>query len=1019
MFTLTANETTVKAIAHKGGVASAVAINFYAVTGVYDDRVVLNDYEDHNWTYYAGVDNPEDENHYNTHFANRLYKPDPRNVKIIYYGNGKLADLSTDVTGVKVGIDAAANSFTYYKTIEKENNAYSYTTIPNPFSVRPKINTTYYGFTSWRVKSVTGGTITGYAVGATIPAETEIVFVPSGTYTPNCTSMEVELEAVWDEAEVSSSGQFTKGYNSVERNFYRITTSNTTTSFTLSGSPCTYTSIYPNGTTDGTTAATMAGRKTILGDLSLQADSKFEYLYINNDRSMITANTHNLTLGRGISNSNGTGYSSDCVYGFTSNLTSTGTVNYHLRIESGRYKSVTFTSNNPSGTRTIAGILKKKGTLGSDYDRAKGTNNLLNVTDTVYGGERLVFNNQNNKDVLSFDYVVKSGTFLPAITSNVNGEGGTQSVYIGSSQAANSNLRYMGRRRLVMEGGVMAGLTGSMNNNDPQYTGTAHDEVDIRIRGGHILGAVYGAASFAEAVGNRKMVFTGGEINGWVAGGCNGYQTGNGGTLQGDTYIYVGGNAKVVHNPSADYKTGTAYGGNVFGAGSGYSSAFEIGQVNNSNIVVADNAKVSRDVYGGGNYGYVSTNNQSVIYVTGGEVGGSVFGGSNQRYGQDVEIYTYGGDVKGGLYGGSNESGVINKDVAISINGGTIEQGVFGGGYGTATNATDVTGEVTINMTDGLVTGGIYGGGNVNCFVRKTVSIGIHGGQVGTSDNESNIFGGGLGYRTRVLGSVDVTIGRAGSGDGVVVYGDIYGGSAEGKTNGGSSATANAYTNVTVNAGNVYGSVYGGGFGTSAYEADVYGPVHLTMTGGQVENLFGGNNVNGTPRQTILVDVLGGKTTENVFGGGNLAAYWAPSADKDYPKVTISDGLILGTVFGGGKGDGTMSSTTEYKGEIFGNPHVFFTGGTANTIHGGGNSAPVDGETHVEIHTNMAPNAPSLFHVVENVFGGGLGASAFVTGSTEVGVYGSTTKIGNNVYGGGNAGAILGSTRVIIGEENR
>ena len=130
----------------------------------------------------------------------------------------------------------------------------------------------YTGFYKWRVKSITDGTIytastgnTSVAVGDMMNAEQTYYFVPSDAGTTNAnnaTSMKVELEALWALAEVTTGTSFSKGYNSVERNF-SVGRSGTNNNVFGSSTPCTYSSFYPNGTTDGTTAATLGNRKSM------------------------------------------------------------------------------------------------------------------------------------------------------------------------------------------------------------------------------------------------------------------------------------------------------------------------------------------------------------------------------------------------------------------------------------------------------------------------------------------------------------------------------------------------------------------------------------------------------------------------------------------------------------------------------------------------------------------------------------------------------------------------------------
>ena len=51
--------------------------------------------------------------------------------------------------------------------------------------------------------------------------------------------------------------------------------------------------------------------------------------------------------------------------------------------------------------------------------------------------------------------------------------------------------------------------------------------------------------------------------------------------------------------------------------------------------------------------------------------------------------------------------------------------------------------------------------------------------------------------------------------------------------------------------------------------------------------------------------------------------------------------------------------------------------------------------------------------VSHNVFGGGLGSTAIVTGNPKVTLSGDA-EVGGNVYGGGDAGAVTGNTEVKI-----
>ena len=56
--------------------------------------VTLDDREDHNWTYYSGVNRSVDNGYYNDNYNGTLYSPNPRNVKITYKAIGGAVSLS-------------------------------------------------------------------------------------------------------------------------------------------------------------------------------------------------------------------------------------------------------------------------------------------------------------------------------------------------------------------------------------------------------------------------------------------------------------------------------------------------------------------------------------------------------------------------------------------------------------------------------------------------------------------------------------------------------------------------------------------------------------------------------------------------------------------------------------------------------------------------------------------------------------------------------------------------------------
>ena len=358
--------------------------------------------------------------------------------------------------------------------------------------------------------------------------------------------------------------------------------------------------------------------------------------------------------------------------------------------------------------------------------------------------------------------------------------------------------------------------------------------------------------------------------------------------------------------------------------------------------------------------------------------------------------------------------GQVAGNVELTIGGNAkIHGSVYGAGLGIngLTNMARLYGNTTLTVKENaVITGGVSGGGEItygvygggeNGIVDQNGSgygnttVNIIGGTIGSSSNPQNVHGGGKGSQTRVMGSVNLTVGEANATTGATIYGDVYGGSAQGKTNGDASLTSGATTTVTLNAGTINGSLYGGGLGTSANPADVYGPVQVNVYGGKVvgENsaVYGCNNEAGAPQSTVKVTVdaqaegTGSACTMavgNVYGAGNIASY------TGNPVVDFINGTSTGSVFGGGKGKEAV---------VVGNPVV--TIGDWNSSHhveiggnvfGGGDLAAVEGDPKVTVN-----DCGTL--IKGDLYGGGNAAPVY---STNLTMWGGTVM--GNVFGGGN-----------------
>ena len=966
-------------------------------TGVENGVVYLNDLEDHNWTYYSGVDSSVDGGNYNDNYKGLIYSPNPRNVMITYKGNGGAVSMDNG---------EGQETFVYYKTLEQDTSTgqYPYTVISNPFSKRPAGK----GFGGWKIASG-GDYIDGYSNGDTLPFDQAITFINLPYPSTNCISAEIVFEAVWVPAHATYLTSVTTDNNNYdfdttnpaegvvtthENNFLII---DKTYSGTITvKAPCTIMMVEPDGSTD-------YRDKKFTGAIvpMVNGNTKIEFAQWN-PQAAVDAQGQNFTIGRGMKMG-----TSKALYGTGAEVV----VDQILKVESGKFTTFDHYKVAPTS------ITRQWVTFGCDYDRARKDDTRLTFTNAFIVGSSLKFNPTVEKTTELCRTYSLSGNFMTKTSLGNAGSG--NSYYVSVTGASQKGCRY-----LEIQGGTWhANIAGGMDAND-KTTPTFR----FRMRGGEIKGSVYGSAQHATGNGTRSYVITGGTIRGWVAGGANGTAFGNG-TMDGVSYVYVGGNARVDSNGSTTI-INRAIGGNVFGAGCGYCDLSNSGQVSQgTNVVIADNAYVERGVYGGGSFGYCPTDMTSNIYITGGCVDGKP-GGVNAK-----------------ATGSSDTNGNPVYDAEPNN---TITGGVFGGA------CQNKGGHVNIYMTGGTVNGGIYGGSNATGTICGNVTMKILGGHVGSmSENGetslANIHGGGYGESTVIGGNVMLTIGSPDqTDDGVVVYGDVYGGSALGTVNyspildskkniTGYKYVEGTRTDVVLYNGSINGSLYGGALGYIDNEnsenniaANVYGPVTVKVYGGSVKattadgsgGIYGANNLHGTPLRSVTVDIYGTApaTDEDeyavhaVYGGGNKASY----IHDDYPTVTVHNndnsieyvygggnaaavkatdvtiwgGNVIGNVFGGGNG-------TARAADVSGSTNVKVYGGTIGNVYGGSNtSGTINGTINVTANSRgEGENTPNTM-LIGSVYGGGNRAAS-KAGNILIGCTGDEGHIGN-VYGGAN-----------------
>lgn len=442
------------------------------------------------------------------------------------------------------------------------------------------------------------------------------------------------------------------------------------------------------------------------------------------------------------------------------------------------------------------------------------------------------------------------------------------------------------------------------------------------------------------------------------------------------------------------------------------------------------------------------------IDILGGTIKNSVYGGSNRnRIVGNVDINMLGGTVEGAIYGGSNNSGNIEGNVDISIEGGKIgtaqtQDSVFGGGYGTSTRINENVNISIKDTADNLtILGNIYGGGSLGNILGTTnIKVEDHYSDNNVISIIGNIFGGGKGIvgGTAPTSSGDVTVDIDG---GTYENLDVYGGYNANGTIQNSAIAVNIGENYTTTINDVYGGgnqanvsnsttsvivkMHPNAIVNNAYNGGNNAGINGTRTreiyaiGANVNNLFGGSNNYGELEFTNVY-VSDGAEIGNVFGGGNSAEI------ATYTNVDISNSTVTQNVYGGGN----QANVGDYT-------DVDITNSTINKVYGGGNAGAVSytatGSPNYENVTNVdiingsivgtvygggcsaAIGANSNVYIenstITNVFGGGEGENAIVVGSTSINTNGveadgQTAKVFilENIYGGGDLGKVNENT---------
>ena len=379
-------------------------------------------------------------------------------------------------------------------------------------------------------------------------------------------------------------------------------------------------------------------------------------------------------------------------------------------------------------------------------------------------------------------------------------------------------------------------------------------------------------------------------------------------------------------------------------------------------------------------------------------------------------------------------AGIVKGTTTINITGGQVVHNVYGAGaMGSVGGGADATsGKTTINISggrigyDGVDNGHVFGAARGEYGVSTAASglanvretaVNINYTTTPTADNEGktaqliagSVFGGGEAGTVKERVAVNMT--------GGLILKDVYGGGALADTqtdnwdataNSGAGdwatgkTSASATTTVRLTGGRVGEEVFGGGLGEAGKPAYVWGDVLVDLNGTTtsgttgtaiaastkgcvVGQVFGCNNINGTPKGDVMVHVY---------------ATQSPNKDNINTKPEIGKNTYDVTAVYGGGNQAAYNPVTPYDGTSGSKTKVIIEGcalTSINTVYGGGNAAAVP-ETNVVIKGA---------YEIGYLFGGGNGKDDIAPGVSNPGADVGTLDHGSTTYGTGNANTLM------------
>ena len=593
--------------------------------------------------------------------------------------------------------------------------------------------------------------------------------------------------------------------------------------------------------------------------------------------------------------------------------------------------------------------------------------------------------------------------------------------------------------------------------------------VTVNVSAGTVANDVYGGGNKADVNGDTQVNLLGGIVNENVYGGGRGTDGAEGiAALVGSTQVNLNG------MDASEYKEA-------------YSSWGLVSEGDGKPYTVANTAKgcvVGGSIFGCNNINGTPQGDATVhVYKTQnanatqiGNAGDVTNAKEKGRY--DLTAVYGGGNLAAFIPAAANESTASTHVIIDGCDLTSIET-VYGGGNAASTPATDVTVKGTFEIKE------LFGGGNgltalpdgrpnpgANVgYKNYTEYVNVDGTLVAKDKEDADtkekrlasgyVYGSGAANVTIYGGTIHQVFGGSNTKGNVRISAvtlledqDVCEFCVDEAYGGGKSAPMDAEAKLLMSCIPGLKAAYGG-----AEAADINGDVVLNITNGTFDRVFGGNNISGTIRGSITVNIeeTGCKPIiiGELYGGGNQAGYsvygykqvneggkmvWnpresatdegtGPATPYNDPQVNVRSFTSIGEIYGGGYGEtavmvgsptvninvGLGEQTKHDNAEIpegtklsekYPIPsHVKGKIGAINNVYGGGNAAKVVGNTTVNIGTL----SEVTLETKED------DSATTDTDESKLPVQGADIR--GNVYGGGNAAEVTGNTNVNIGKE--